>query len=247
MEKARRVDYWPDEVIAGVAGQLDPEEFGIYWMVCTLIYSRGGRIKDDPEWIARIFRKTSARTIRAVLKRLESSAKLIRVDGELVVNRCQTELERTLNRTRTWRENGANGGRPSKGNNALEKPNGFSGEEVTENRAFNYQPATTNHQPEEEQDLLEQPGRYAFEGRVIRLNQKDLDGWRCAFHAIADLHAELTSIDGWLFDQPVGKRRNWFNAVAGMLNRKHQEVLTKRPAGAKPLPQLSDALRRGVY
>ncbi|MBK1842433.1 DUF1376 domain-containing protein [Azospirillum sp. YIM B02556] len=247
MEKARRVDYWPDEVIAGVAGQLDPEEFGVYWMVCTLIYSRGGKIKDDPEWIARIFRKTSARTIRAVLNRLENSAKLVRVDGELVVNRCQTELERTLNRTRTWRENGTFGGRPSKENNNIGKPNGFSDKEATENRAFNYQPATSNQQQEEGQDPPGQPSRYAFEGRVIRLNQKDLDGWRAAFHAIPDLPAELTSIDGWLSDQPAGKRRNWFNAVSGMLNRKHQELLQKRPAGAKPLPQLSDALKRGVY
>lgn len=74
--KVRRIDYSADEMIAGVAGQLDPEEFGVYWMVCTLIYSRGGPIPNDPVWIAGVFRKTNPRTVRAVLDRLTRNGKL---------------------------------------------------------------------------------------------------------------------------------------------------------------------------
>ena len=146
MEKVRRIDYWPDEMIAGVAGQLDPEEFGVYWMVCTLIYSRGGAIKDDPDWVAGVFRKTSPRTIRTVLERLVSSGKVSRNGGELVVNRCRTEIERTLKRARTWRENGSNGGRPSNENNDIDKPSGYPDQDVDNNRFFNYQPPTSNQE-----------------------------------------------------------------------------------------------------
>lgn len=243
MSKIRHVDLFPDEVIAGVAGQLDPEEFGVFWMVCCLAYSKGGAVKDDPAWIAGIFKKTNPRTVRAVLERLVGMGKLTRTDGELIANRCRKEIERASKRIRKATENGLKGGRPSKENNELKKPDGFSNEKLTN------QLPTTNYQPVATDDgnAAADGARYAFSGKVIRVNAADLDGWRVAFHAIPDLNAELTSIDGWLAGRPAGQRRSWFNAVAGMLNRKHQDLLAKRPAGGKPMPQLSDVMKRGVY
>jgi uncharacterized protein YdaU (DUF1376 family) len=46
MSKVRRVDFSPDEWIAGTR-ELTMEERGAYWDVCALIYSRGGPIPDD--------------------------------------------------------------------------------------------------------------------------------------------------------------------------------------------------------
>ena len=81
---------------------------------------------------------------------------------------------------------------------------------------------------------------YAFEGKVIPLNQADYDRWQKTYRAIPDLHAKLVSIDAWLADQPEEKRRKWFHATAGMLNRNHQDRLatTKQPA-AQPAPRRS--------
>lgn len=143
--KVRRVDFSPDEFLAGVAGEMSLDDFAVYWMVCTLIYSRGKAIKDDAAWIAGKFEKTNPRSVRAAIERLVSSDKIARTDGELMVNRCRTELERSSNRIRTAHENGSKGGRPSKENNDLEKPEGLSDEKLT----TNYQPTTTNQQREE--------------------------------------------------------------------------------------------------
>lgn len=66
---------------------------------------------------------------------------------------------------------------------------------------------------------------YAFEGKVIRLKSTDLERWRKTFHAIPDIVAELTSIDGWLFNTPTVDRKKWFHQVQGMLNKKHQAAM----------------------
>lgn len=68
-------------------------------------------------------------------------------------------------------------------------------------------------------------GGYAFFGRTVKLKPGDLDNWRRRFHAVPDLDAELTAIDAWWQDQPTERRRNWFHATVGMLNRKHQDNL----------------------
>jgi hypothetical protein len=102
------------EFLADIAGEVDLAELGAYWLVCLLIYSRADAIKDDPEWISGKLRKVNPRTVRAAIDGLVRMGKVTRIDGELMVNRCRTEIERTTNRIRTASENGSNGGRPSK-------------------------------------------------------------------------------------------------------------------------------------
>jgi hypothetical protein len=70
------------------------------------------------------------------------------------------------------------------------------------------------------------PTSYAFFGRVIRLKPNDLDRWRRTYHSIADMDAELTTLDAWWETQPAERRKNWFHPTVGMLNRKHQENLS---------------------
>jgi hypothetical protein len=78
---------------------------------------------------------------------------------------------------------------------------------------------------------------YAFEGKVIRLNQTDYDRWKRTYHGIPDLTAELTSIDAWLADQPEAKRKRWFQATTGMLNRAHQDRLSSPKPTSAPAPR----------
>jgi hypothetical protein len=72
------------------------------------------------------------------------------------------------------------------------------------------------------------PTSYAFFGQTIKLKPSDLDKWRRTYHTIADLEAELTTLDGWWETQPADRRKNWFHPTMGMLNRKHQENLAER-------------------
>lgn len=65
---------------------------------------------------------------------------------------------------------------------------------------------------------------FAFFGRTIRLNDRDLSNWRRVYHAIGDLEAELTTIDGWWQGQDDPTPKNWFYRTQQMLNRKHQEL-----------------------
>ena len=74
---------------------------------------------------------------------------------------------------------------------------------------------------------------YLFDGRVVRLVRKDFETWRRTYHAIPDITAELTSIDAWLSNQSEEKRRGWFHSASGMLNRKHQELLTSAKANGR--------------
>jgi uncharacterized protein YdaU (DUF1376 family) len=143
MNKVRRVDFYADEFIAGVVGQLDDRELSVYWLICSLIYSRGGPIPDDPQWIARIYRNGNPRSVRAIIDRLVAMSKVSRSNGELMVKRCRTELDKTANRISKASENGSKGGRPRKENNDIEEPDGFRDEKLTTNQ----QPATTNQQP----------------------------------------------------------------------------------------------------
>lgn len=139
MSKVRRVDYYPDEMVAGVAGKMSPADFGVYWMVCTLIASRGEAVDDDAEWLAGLFkRRTKKSDVRASLDRLIAEAKLQQSDGKLTQNRMLSEVNKASDRIAKSSESGAKGGRPSKKNNAIEKGSGSESEKP---------PATTNHQP----------------------------------------------------------------------------------------------------
>lgn len=144
--KVRRIDFSADEFIAGITGKLTVADLGVYWLVCSLIYSHGGPIDDDEKWIAAIFRDTNPRTVRAAIERLILMSKIQRMGGELMVNRCRKELERASNRVRTWTENGLKGGRPSSKINEIAEPNGLS----ENNRASNHQLSTINEQKKED-------------------------------------------------------------------------------------------------
>jgi hypothetical protein len=123
--KSRRIDFVADLFISGVSGQLTREDLGVYWVICSLIYSHGGPIKNDPKWISRIFKDCNSRAIRASVERLMIANKVQENDGLLMANGCEKAIKHSQNRAETYRKNGHEGGRPSNGNNTLDKPSGF--------------------------------------------------------------------------------------------------------------------------
>ncbi len=68
--------------------------------------------------------------------------------------------------------------------------------------------------------------KYAFEGKIIKLNQADYETWKAVYSAIPDLKAELSSID--IHYQRKGGE-NWFQRTSFSLNKKHQEILINNP------------------
>jgi uncharacterized protein YdaU (DUF1376 family) len=140
--KIRHIDFYPDEFIAGVSGKLLPEQAGVYWMICTLIYSKSEPIDDDPKWLGNIMGGSHPRTINKILNYLDSKGKISRKDGVIMVERCTKEIAKTDERIAKATANGRQGGRPSKENNGLSKPDGLNVGKLT----TNHQPITNNQQ-----------------------------------------------------------------------------------------------------
>lgn len=79
-------------------------------------------------------------------------------------------------------------------------------------------------------------GRYAFEGRVIRLNQKDFNAW-AQLYPLIDLNYELQKLDLEFSHQ---KPKNWFITASQKLSYQNKQVKqrgrAKRVVNAEPVP-----------
>lgn len=147
--KARRVDFSPDEYIAGVGGVLRADEQGVYWMICSLIMSEGDAIEQNDRRLAALCLMRPSDMKRIVESLVEKGKILRQSDGKLFQKRAQSEVERSLNRIQTASENGSKGGRPAgkgKGKQQKTKPDGSFSEKLTTNNQL----STTNDQRIEE-------------------------------------------------------------------------------------------------
>jgi uncharacterized protein YdaU (DUF1376 family) len=110
--KVRKVDFSPDEFIAGTAG-MTPTELGIFWFICALIYSNGGPIPQNDERLRAV--RCDPRTIRATTAALVERGKIeILPTGEMMVRRCRKELDSARKRMQLSAEAASRGGRPAK-------------------------------------------------------------------------------------------------------------------------------------
>lgn len=133
MAKVRKIDFSPDEFLAGIAG-MTPVQGHVYWVVCSLIYSsRRAILADDDRLFAIV--KADPRSIRAAIGELVAKGKIERQDGgDLMVRRCRDELERGLRRIQEAAENGSKGGRPRATNEENQpdtKPEAFPAEKLS--------------------------------------------------------------------------------------------------------------------
>ena len=91
---------------------------------------------------------------------------------------------------------------------------------------------TNNNDKNDKND--KKKGAYAFSGKVIRLNQRDFDSWKTAYHSIPDLRAELTAIDDTLSES--GETSRWFQKVSAWLRTKHEKKMIARAGPWKDRP-----------
>jgi len=62
--------------------------------------------------------------------------------------------------------------------------------------------------------------RYAFEGRIIRLEQADLNKWKQTYSSIPDIAAVLQTADDYYSENPP-KDNKWFFPVSRWLQKEH--------------------------
>lgn len=110
MSKVRHIKYHPDEFLMGVAG-MPPEQIGLYWLICSVIYSRGGPIPDDDAENARILR-LDVRQYKRIKAALIERGKIRQEAGCLTNSRCEAELVKAHKRIEDAQAAGAQGGRP---------------------------------------------------------------------------------------------------------------------------------------
>lgn len=136
MKKARHVDYYPDEYIAG-ASVLPYEQQGVYWMICSLVISHGGPIERDEKWFGGLGKMGTAK-VRNIINDLIRKGKLTEKDGKISQKRAENAVKTAEKRIEISQENGKKGGRPSTKTKDLDKPEGFPSHKP------NHQPPTTN-------------------------------------------------------------------------------------------------------
>ena len=120
--KVRRIDFYPDEFIAGVGG-MAVEAIGMYWFVCSLIASSGDAISINDHRLSVLNCRADKR--ERIINSLVSVGKLTRNGDEIGNKRIQNEIATAEDRIQNSRTNGHLGGRPSKENNDLAKPKRF--------------------------------------------------------------------------------------------------------------------------
>lgn len=202
--------------------RLSLEEKGAYSLCLDLIYSRGGSIPDDDRWLAGIC-NVSLRKWSRLRQRLIDLGKLSAENGHLSNARAASEIASAQLSSRKLSESGAKGGRKRAENEAAARENNDLGEASLKHTRLDIE------EEKEEVGGADAPnGKYVFEGRTIRLVQRHFDEWQRDYHAIADLGAELRTLDAWWQEQPEERRKKWFHPTMGMLNRKHQEILERR-------------------
>lgn len=156
------------------------------------------------------------RTIRKLLSELETAEVFSRNQEDFIVSR---RVIRDLQKAERDTENGRTGGNPSLKNNGIAEGgvNPQDKAHIPEARGYILE-------EEKEEDLTADavPAKYAFEGKTIKLNQKNFERWVEA-HPSLSLMSELFALDEWAgLQKAAGK--SWFNAVAGALAKKQRDI-----------------------
>lgn len=227
--KIRRIDFSPDEWIAGTVG-LGNAERGLYITACALIYSRGGAVSVDH---LRATCRDHGHSFKHQLKQLLELGKLSLNEGQITSKRCSNELQNASKRLSNASQNGTRGNEIKKlradtrsqernANHQLSEKEERKGSEFktdSELLPSTLTPLSTDTAPPS-------APRYAFEGEVIRLLPKDFNRWAKAFHAIPDLAAKLCALDAHYDETLIGKDRgHWFVRCSNALRNDHNKLL----------------------
>lgn len=204
---------------------LSLEEKGAYSLCLDLIYDRGGPIPDDARWLSGVC-GVSIRRWNGIRQRLIDAGKLSNSDGFLMNPRAAHEIVSAELSSKKLSESGAKGGRKR-------AENQFDYNKISDLAQALLKHIREEKSREEEKEkkevtALKRAAPLVFEGRVIRLNQRDFDTWHRDYPDL-DLRAVLRARDDWLVTEADDHlRKKWFIATSNHLANLQQKVTTAK-------------------
>ena len=229
MSGLSRFDFYPRDWISGTR-ELSPKARGIYIDILARMYDLGRPLDYDEKDLCRFLSLHDRRQLIPILNELFDKGKLRRV-GDKITNE---RFERELNKAHKKIEKGKMGGRPplKENNNAPSKSHSQGVVKPLSTRiegdGFKGKQAHSRNPPSPSPSNTTSKNNYAFAGKVIRLNEKDLTTWRNSYSAILDIRASLQSRDDWLATQPENDQRKWFVSTSVVLKKEHERALAER-------------------
>jgi uncharacterized protein YdaU (DUF1376 family) len=158
MSKVRRIDWSPDEYIAGTFGRLTWEEHGFYIVVLNMIYSSGGPIPIELDRLA-YAGCSRPQAARRLIDQLVAKGKLrLTADGLLTNGRAARELGKAADRIEDARRAGKASGatrrssadhppiirRSTPSESAVSEKRSGNFNRISGTPVRNYQPSTIN-------------------------------------------------------------------------------------------------------
>jgi uncharacterized protein YdaU (DUF1376 family) len=217
---------------------LSLEEDGVYMRLLRLCWRQSQcTIPDDPTWIMRHMRVDQEAYERAVVPIIGEF--FSRSRGRIFQKRLRDEFGYVNKAIRDRKEAGKKGGlaKARKNNKSdASKATVLPAENPSESLAPT--PTPIPIEQKDESAPLAPSGRYAFDGKVVKLSAKDFATWKRSFKNL-DLDAMLQNRDDWLSTQAdEATRKNWFIPTSNWLAKKNAEAnpkpkeYTRIPLGA---------------
>lgn len=229
MSGLSRFDFYPRDWFLDTRDLSDRAK-GCYIDLLAATYNRGSPLPYDEKYLCKLVGYKQVRSLRHTLDELLSTGKFKVVDGELINNRAQEELATYQRRKEIASAGGQakavkfkTGRKPSEKSSKSSRKVGEPKAGIEPSQELSMCPPSPSPSP-----TTSNKKNYAFDGKVIRLNERDFSKWDEAYQAIPDLRASLQSYDDWLASIPKDERRNWFVRTSNYLAKQNTRALAER-------------------
>ncbi len=206
---------WTDDFLAGTHS-LTPEQRGVFITVICHFVNKDRVVPDNDRHLARLC-NIGTRRYRTVKKALIEGDFLTIRDGHIWVEKSSAQWNKDLSFSEKQRQNALKKHRVSRAK-LLEQHNSDS--------------AILSPSLKKEEEGADAPRRYAFEGRVIKLNSDDLERWRSAYFNIPNIEGDLTSYDDYLLSQDLSNSDKWFQRTSAWLRSKDADYAAEAKSGS---------------
>lgn len=226
----------PDRALAGMA-ELSLEERGAYNTILDALYARDGILADNDEILRRLM-ACHGNKWRAVKTRLIAHGKIWIEDGYMKAKGVDSTLaeaaifsetqkkraEKRWEMERKSPRNASEKAEKSVGKSGKSQQNQCSADAKGIDASTDIDTAKERKESIPPEEQASDESKYAFKGKIIKLNKRDFESWSSAYDAIPDLRAELTVLDDYYHQELKGDaRKKWFVRASAALGKRHQE------------------------